>query len=493
MYTWYSNAYFCYAYLDDVDGAMDSQGNSCYPALMQTLWATRGWTLQELLAPCYMKFYSVNWVELGTKASLSLVLSQMTGIDRDILSQGKPIDSASIAERFSWAARRKTTRPEDIAYCLMGIFSVNMPMLYGEGDKAFLRLQEEIMKISDDHSLFAWTDNEASDDVPHGLLARHPFCFRHSNEFVPYRNWLASQPHYMSNRGLRIDLHLSTLVDKSLLAAALNCPVPPLFEDSSYLMIYLKKLPNTEPQYARVKTRKRGYGNTLGQLQTIHVRQNLATPDVEGMYPTHALRIRRFVALDTAYQLPSVLVLPSDQVRVWTPGQVTCTISRKGGNILYMALCITHHGVEEFLVLLGSMTGNRIGFAAVKTDDVSFYDKERAVKLEQLFNPKPVDGYANLGNHRVHVTAKVVVETNIKTYEVNIEVDNTGEASDTLESLMEKLKDDDPPLEYRSDTSPMGRIEDSGELERIPELQRGEVKSSKLLRLFGGSRERGTW
>ena len=491
MYTWYKNADVCYAYLDDVDSALDSQNNSYYLALMQTLWVTRGWTLQELLAPRHMRFYSVNWVTLGTKASLSPLLRRMTSIDEDILSQRQPIESASIAKRMSWAARRKTTRPEDIAYCLMGIFSVNMPMLYGEGNRAFLRLQEEIMKISDDHSLFAWTDNEAADDVPHGLLAGHPLCFRHSNEFIPYGNWFASQSHYMSNRGLLIELYTHTLVDdESLLAAALNCPVPPLFENANYLMIYLKKLPNAESQYARVKTRKLGYGNALGQLRTICVRQNLITPDVEGIYPTHILRLGRFIALNREYQLPSVLVLPSNQVRARTSDQITCTILRKSGNTVYMALCVTYHGVEEFLVLLGSMAGNRIGFATVKADSVSIYDKERAVKIEQLFNPKPVDDdIAILGNHSVFVTAKVVVEANVKTYEVTIHVENVD--PDSLERLIEN---NSPPdhQSVKSDTTSIGQIEDSGELERVPEYQREKIISPKLSKLFRGSSGRGT-
>jgi hypothetical protein len=138
MYEWYSKAEVCYAYLEDVSSLDDEKD---YTELMNTEWAKRGWTLQELLAPEQMIFYSMNWQELGTRTTLSDILCSMTNIEEVYLQKRKALSSASVAKRLSWAAGRKTTRPEDIAYCLMGLFSVNMPMLYGEGDRAFIRLQ----------------------------------------------------------------------------------------------------------------------------------------------------------------------------------------------------------------------------------------------------------------------------------------------------------------------------------------------------------------
>ena len=166
--TWYKQASVCYVYLDDIPPGFYPEPGAPFPA---TLWATRGWTLQELLAPLRVKFYAVDWTKLGSKQKLSYALAQLTGIDEDSLLQTRSLEAANIAKRMSWAAQRFTTRPEHIAYCLMGIFSVNMPMLYGKGDKAFLRLQEEIMKVSDDHSLFAWVDEKASDLEHQWLLA----------------------------------------------------------------------------------------------------------------------------------------------------------------------------------------------------------------------------------------------------------------------------------------------------------------------------------
>jgi hypothetical protein len=119
-------------------------------------WFERGWTLQELLAPKNVTFCSVNWKLLGKRDYLSGIVAKITGIRNEVLvGDGSNLGSFSIAEKMSWASKRKTTEPEDTAHCLMGIFEVNMPLLYGEGDKAFVRLQEEIINNSDDQTVFA--------------------------------------------------------------------------------------------------------------------------------------------------------------------------------------------------------------------------------------------------------------------------------------------------------------------------------------------------
>ncbi|KAF4925699.1 hypothetical protein CGCVW01_v003414 [Colletotrichum viniferum] len=126
-----------------------------------------------------------------------------------------------------------------------------MSMLYGEGDKAFLRLQEEIMKQSDDQSLFAWVDPSASTETNYGLLAKSPQYFKDSHTVVPYQDWEPRAPYSMTNRGLRIDLPL-TLVKEGLFAAALDCPAPPNYEDSSFLAIYLKRISYGDQRFARL-------------------------------------------------------------------------------------------------------------------------------------------------------------------------------------------------------------------------------------------------
>ncbi|KAM3460165.1 hypothetical protein NHJ6243_006211 [Beauveria neobassiana] len=175
MYQWYFDADRCYAYLADVP--------SPKATFQESEWFERGFTLQELLAPVEVYFLDDQWNDIGTKTSLRNAVSFRTGIPSDILSGIADIDTASIAQRMSWAASRKTSRLEDRAYCLMGIFGVNMPLIYGEGERAFTRLQEEIMKISDDQSIFAWE----SSDTRTGLLATSPAAFARSKNIVPLK------------------------------------------------------------------------------------------------------------------------------------------------------------------------------------------------------------------------------------------------------------------------------------------------------------------
>jgi hypothetical protein len=137
----YQNAAVCYAYLSDVKEAI--VGTSVFEnSLRKARWFTRGWTLQELIAPITVVFCAADWETIGTKASLRLrtITSSITGISVEVLLNPQLLPSMSVAHRMSWAANRETTRTEDVAYCLMGIFDVNMPLLYGEGNKAFIRL-----------------------------------------------------------------------------------------------------------------------------------------------------------------------------------------------------------------------------------------------------------------------------------------------------------------------------------------------------------------
>ncbi|KAH9936836.1 HET-domain-containing protein [Epithele typhae] len=154
MFNWYVLSEVCYAYLEDV-GADEDHG-AVGSEFRTSRWHTRGWTLQELLAPTFMVFMSRDWTPIGTKHQLSILLSEVTGIDRAHLKREKAFLDASVAERMSWAASRTTTRVEDEAYCLLGLFDVKMPPLYGEGRQAFYRLQLELSRHSIDTSLFAW-------------------------------------------------------------------------------------------------------------------------------------------------------------------------------------------------------------------------------------------------------------------------------------------------------------------------------------------------
>lgn len=179
MFRWYQDATICYTYIDDLPDDLDLPITSS-SLIKDCRWFSRGWTLQELLAPQNVIFFGPRWDKIGCKSDLLGVLEEITRVPRAVLAKEERLDRVSVADRMNWAARRETTREEDMAYCLMGIFDVNMPMIYGEGGrKAFLRLQEEILKQTQDDSLFAWraTDEDATRAPYRGLLAASPADF----------------------------------------------------------------------------------------------------------------------------------------------------------------------------------------------------------------------------------------------------------------------------------------------------------------------------
>jgi len=203
MYRWYQESTVCYAYLADVPfNAVNSRARVISSKFSKSRWFTRGWTLQELIAPSMIIFLDQEWQEIGTKSSLQREISAITGIPANILFEGD-LESASIAQRMSWASTRKTKRVEDLAYCLMGIFGINMPLLYGEGEKAFTRLQEKIMRVSDDHSLFAWQSLRHSG----GLLATSPAAFSGSGDIIPVNpSSTLSGAITVNNKGIHLKL-----------------------------------------------------------------------------------------------------------------------------------------------------------------------------------------------------------------------------------------------------------------------------------------------
>jgi hypothetical protein len=224
MFRWYRDAVICYAYISDVKAGDGRSLSGCR-------WLTRGWTLQEMIAPDRVHFYDKNWIYFGSRISLAAQISESSGLHTSVLlrrhkgqisfqipTEGghlvmkltgqlndtslskrtiteseckcctsteeddvrSMLDGFSVAQKMKWASRRTTTREEDIAYCLMGLFDVNMPLLYGEGKKAFYRLQKAILGISSDHSILAFRSDLSEDLLPgeSPLLAPHPVFFR---------------------------------------------------------------------------------------------------------------------------------------------------------------------------------------------------------------------------------------------------------------------------------------------------------------------------
>lgn len=241
MYLWYFKAHRCYAYLADVPSVPFGQSE----------WFTRGWTLQELLAPADLVFFDANWKALGTKEGLQKEISNCTGIPVDILSGDEDIETCSVAQRMSWAAKRSTKRVEDLAYCLLGIFGINMPLLYGEGERAFIRLQEEIMRVSDDHSLFAWE----SPDNRGGLLATSPAAYKGSGNIVQLNH--VDESHNtltISSRGVHLDFQLTGKGAQKLGLALLHCKERD--GSNNQIAIYLTDLTGTMEMFQRVRSQE---------------------------------------------------------------------------------------------------------------------------------------------------------------------------------------------------------------------------------------------
>ncbi|KAI4182729.1 MAG: hypothetical protein L6R41_005805 [Letrouitia leprolyta] len=210
MYAWYQKAQVCHAYLADVRMSEDKLGDweEARQKFVHSEWFTRGWTLQELLAPQSVIFLDRLWNVIGYKGYsstgrvLDAEISLATSISQDDLLFGP--ECHCIAKRLSWISKRTTTRVEDIAYCMLGLCGVNMPLLYGEGEKAFIRLQLEIIKNIDDESIFAWFCNDQGQLVTYlsGMIAPSPRCFAKSGHVTKCATSEGKRPYSMTNKGL---------------------------------------------------------------------------------------------------------------------------------------------------------------------------------------------------------------------------------------------------------------------------------------------------
>ncbi|KAH3907170.1 hypothetical protein HBH56_191330 [Parastagonospora nodorum] len=280
MYQWYHNAECCYAYLEDI--TYEKELESLMPAelVVESKWFSRGWTLQELIAPKKLNFYSSSWVDMGQRSISSELISRRCGIDRDILDGKSSIDGASVAQRMRWASNRETRRVEDVAYCLMGLFDVNMPLLYGEGRKAFIRLQEEIIKRSGDQSIFSWIDESATRTTLRGLLARTPNEFRHCNNMrrVDTRFTI---PFEVTNMGLHISLPIRTIDIRSFrrveYMATLGCRSG---SDEVPEVIRLRRTHKSSDQFIRVDPHVRFHDGPPGDSipTALYVLDKIANP-----------------------------------------------------------------------------------------------------------------------------------------------------------------------------------------------------------------------
>jgi hypothetical protein len=274
MYRIYRDCEICIAYLVDTQKKPFPGVSQVH--LVRSRWFTRGWTvglftlcrllrhvvslLPELIAPKVVIFYDCDWHRLGDKSSLRRGIATETGIDEDCLNSGD-VGRKSVAQRMSWAAKRNTTREEDIAYCLLGIFDINMPLLYGEGTKAFTRLQEEIIRKYDDDSIFAWASPPGP--FPGGtyrsLLARSPSEFMGSGKII-FPASRHSEPFSVTNKGLRVQFSGQTdpnyPVAYVVILECITKVEPPPSDHDAYLnvKIRLRELSSDSSQYVRVES-----------------------------------------------------------------------------------------------------------------------------------------------------------------------------------------------------------------------------------------------
>jgi hypothetical protein len=247
MFRWYKSAKICYAYLSDVSTEPNATAE-----LISSKWFTRGWTLQELIAPTQLTFFSHPWKCIGPRGKFKAQIQSSTRIPRRILNygfRGLEEDNVLIAQAMNWAKDRQTTRVEDRAYSLLGIFGVFIPMLYGEGERSFIRLQAALLERSGDQSIFAW-DGISS---PCGLLAASPDNFRHAWEKSAKAFFPRCRPSSVTSEGVITEVVLSAWAP-GIYHAELNfgVSIPPYLDLAKQCYIFLQRVDDAG-RFARVR------------------------------------------------------------------------------------------------------------------------------------------------------------------------------------------------------------------------------------------------
>ncbi|KAK7462335.1 hypothetical protein VKT23_007936 [Stygiomarasmius scandens] len=395
MYRYYENAEVCYVYL--CDALKNEDPTNPKSAFRNSKWFTRGWTLQELIAPLYAVFLVNNidgtdheWTEIGTRWSLRDTISAITSIPVQIF-EGRSVDEFSIAQKMSWAAFRETTRPEDQAYCLMGIFNVSMPPLYGEGStKAFMRLQQEIIKISDDRSIFAWISRPEDPSELRGLLARSPIEFRASGTVgIPRIEELGHKSSFsFTNNGLRIHLPIKATSDNKWLASLHCCSIKDGV--TSNLSVSLQRI--GEQHYVRCYPHEVFLESSPPQskdLQEITVKES-SPPRNKGKGGN--IRRHHFFRLKILPSAQNLLNPVNDGTL--DMGSFNVSVDRmnraiKVKNKHFARLHLTYHAGRTsgvFYIAFGSQ--NKIGTVAVASEAIEFN------RYPSIFNGVPIDRVA---------------------------------------------------------------------------------------------------
>ncbi|KAF5351358.1 hypothetical protein D9758_008076 [Tetrapyrgos nigripes] len=476
MFLYYRDARVCYAYLADVDSAEDPRAEQSQ--FQRSRWFSRGWTLQELLAPDTVVFFSNDWNSIGTKASLRDIITRITGIPSPILlpnrfsQQGikSRMDNCSIAQKMSWAAKRQTTRPEDLAYCLMGIFDVHMPPLYGEGGaRAFMRLQEEIVQYSDDQTIFAWRTPRAEvrqrwtsgpkleyfgDETARGLFASSPAEFIESGNITRFpkserieRYHRDAFTYHLTNMGLHITLPLLPVDNSSLtyfnrltmrktligdlFLAVLDCrrqgrDVP--------LAVYLRR--ENGSQYVRVLPNRLvlGQRGVWNLTKTIYVKQDgfsRTTQDPPRMHNRHTFKLRLPSSVTIVESHPAqVFDHDFDGVPDWdSQGRLVVGISsRDHGDFGVVKLHDKSKDVT-FFVVIGSNSTKPYDHRGIWCDIVTDAQEETLLQIYL--------SYGNSGRRAISRTYPVDRVVKVLTKEVGIlmAVHNTSDANTCIAEI----------------------------------------------------------
>ncbi|KAI1131676.1 heterokaryon incompatibility protein-domain-containing protein [Nemania abortiva] len=324
MFEWYKQSQVCFAFIADLPPVARGDPLLDWLEQGQYRWFTRGWTLQELIAPRKLEFFDSTWKFRGEKSTLHHGISLKTGIDMSVLKDSAYLSGVPVGQKMSWASARKTTRVEDIAYCLLGIFGINMPLIYGEGDKAFIRLQEEIAKDHNDLSLFSWvaeSERETESQPFRGILAKSPSEFAHCSGVMAFNDYLGPNPEFsLTNNGLRMEakLGLSTNMGYVLALDCVTVPAEPPSFSYNYLGIYLRK---TGSGYVRQHPHKL-FSTTDSSIwsvgrTTVYIRKSLGTKDNHQIRTEIASRIYiRYLPAKPHYSVEDMIWSPD---ALWNP------------------------------------------------------------------------------------------------------------------------------------------------------------------------------
>lgn len=324
-------------------------------------------------------------------------------------------------------------------------------MLYGEGEKSFIRLQEEIMKESNDESLFLWTDDGADPDAAiSGLLARSPDLFKASSHFFPYYDWEPRAPFFKTNQGLQITLPLRRVED-DIYVASLNCCQP--MKTDGFAGLCLKRMTNFTDfdrsgyydQYTRIKTNKILSINTAadrGNVQTFYVRQSTALPPSLHVYPEHIVQLRHGPALKQGYTLLGAIgrqtsnSLSMTSSWGWVPAGIQVAFRvPKDANCLAAVIVLARMDDTKFTILLGSSSDP----GQVASHVLDGCDEKRPFgEWESTFRPQPPGYVSYLQNE--HVWTKIVsrVVDARKYFVVDIVIEKIPSIFDDLVDVLEE-------------------------------------------------------